>query len=236
MVTASIIIVTSIISIVAFPKNNPFPRCMARPDLLGIFMFNPYYVSHFKEYYRILASGLVHTGWWHLLFNMITLYFIGNLVEGAFVGIYGSLLGRIIYLVFYLLALIVSSISDLMKYRDNVSYYFCGSSGAVSAVMFASVIIFPKISFYLFFIPIPVPGYVYALLFLLYCCYCMARQKIMLLLYGKTENQLFRKCCSFLGWTVRTVFPDICLSANTCAFNPNRSLEIWHVYFSNDRH
>jgi membrane associated rhomboid family serine protease len=145
---------------------------MARPDLLGKFMFNPYYVSHFKEYYRILASGLVHTGWWHLLFNMITLYFIGNLVEGAFVGIYGSLLGRIIYLVFYLLALIVSSISDLMKYRDNVSYYFCGSSGAVSAVMFASVIIFPKISFYLFFIPIPVPGYVYALLFLLYCCYC----------------------------------------------------------------
>ncbi|MBO4599093.1 MAG: rhomboid family intramembrane serine protease [Bacteroidaceae bacterium] len=178
MVTVSIIIVTSILSIVAFPKNNPFPRCMARPDLLGIFMFNPYYVSHFKEYYRILASALVHTGWWHLLLNMITLYFIGNLVEGAFVGIYGSLLGRIIYLVFYLLALIVSSISDLMKYRDNVSYYFCGSSGAVSAVMFASVIIFPKISFYLFFIPIPVPGYVYALLFLLYCCYCMARQKI----------------------------------------------------------
>lgn len=177
MVTASIIIVTSIISIVAFPKNNPFPRCMARPDLLDKFMFNPYFVSHFKEYYRMLASGLVHSGWWHLLFNMITLYFVGNLVEEAFVGIYGSLLGRIIYLVFYLLALIVSSISDLVKYRDKLLYSFYGASGAVTAVIFAAVVIYPKISFYLFFIPIPIPGYVIALLILLYSYYVMAKQK-----------------------------------------------------------
>jgi len=123
----------------------------------------------------MLTYGLVHGGWSHLLFNMLTLYFFGTVVEQYFAAAFGSPLGTVLYAVLYVTALFVSTAGDLFKYKDNYGYDAVGASGAVSAVLFASILFEPKMGIYIFFIPVAIPGYIFAPLYLLYCWYMAKR-------------------------------------------------------------
>ena len=125
----------------------------------------------------MLTYGLVHGGWGHLFFNMLTLYFFGTVVERYFGAAFGSGNGIILYIILYVSAVAVSTIGDLIKYKDDYSYNAVGASGAVSAVLFASILFEPKMGIYIYLIPIPVPGYIFAPLYLLYCWY-MARRNM----------------------------------------------------------
>ena len=87
-----------------------------------------------------------------------------------------SLPARIIlYVLLYVSALAVSTVGDLLKNKDNPYYSAVGASGAVSAVLFASILFEPKMGIYIYLIPIPVPGYIFAPLYLLYCWYMAKR-------------------------------------------------------------
>ena len=70
--------------------------------------------------------------------------------------------------------MIVTSLYQLIKRRNDPYYVSIGASGAVSAVLFTSIFLDPwgKI---LFFAVLPVPGIVFGLLYLAYCQY-MAKQ------------------------------------------------------------
>jgi membrane associated rhomboid family serine protease len=165
MVTLVIIAVTALVSILCF---------YGKPDARRLW-FTAYGVWHRREWYRMLSYGLVHGGWGHLFFNMLTLYFFGDVVEKYFAAAYGSGTGTALYIVFYVSALAVSSVGDLLKYRNDQSYCAVGASGAVSAVLFASILFEPKMGIYIYLIPIPVPGYIFAPLYLLYCWYMNRR-------------------------------------------------------------
>ena len=167
MVTLIIILATVAVSLLCFTGSLDISRLM----------FNAYAVWHRKEGYRLLTSGLVHGGWGHLFFNMLTLYFFGRVVEQYFSLAFGDTLGIILYVVLYVSAIAVSSLWDLFKHRDDWNYNALGVSGAVSAVLFASILFEPKMGIYIYLIPIPVPGFVFAPLYLLYCWY-MARRNI----------------------------------------------------------
>ena len=175
MVTTFIIVITAIVSIAAFQEQNPLPYSMARPEWFDKLKFNAYMVWHRHDFFRLLTSGFVHGGWWHLAFNMLTLYFFGYLVEDTFITIYGKVIGEVLFAVFYLLAIVIASLSDLFKYREQPYYNAIGASGAVSAIIFASILIMPKIGIAFFFIPIPIPGFVFGPLYLLYCHYMAKR-------------------------------------------------------------
>ena len=108
---------------------------------------------------------------------MLTLYFFGRVVEQYFTLIFGSTIGIVLYVVLYVSAIAVSSIWDLVKYRNDWNYNAVGASGAVSAILFASILFEPKMGIYIYLIPIPVPGYIFAPLYLLYCWY-MARRNM----------------------------------------------------------
>ena len=175
MITTFIIVITCIVSIAAFQEQNPLPYSMSRPEWFDKFKFNAYMIWQKRDFYRLISSGFVHGGWWHLIFNMLTLYFFGYLVEDTFIEIYGSVIGELLFVVFYLLAIAVASLSDLFKYRDDVYYNAVGASGAISAIVFASILIMPHLKISLFFIPIFIPGYIFGPLFLLYCQYMSKR-------------------------------------------------------------
>ena len=125
----------------------------------------------------MLSYALVHGGWGHLFFNMLTLYFFGDVVGQYFSAAFGPGTGTALYVLLYVSAIAVSTIGDLIKYRNDPSYCAVGASGAVSAVLFASILFEPKMGIYIYLIPIPVPGYIFAPLYLFYCWY-MNRRKM----------------------------------------------------------
>ena len=189
MITVIIIAITCIVSILCFNGTLNGNKLI----------FNAYQVWHRKEWYRMLTSGIIHSGWGHLFFNMLTLYFFGRVVEQYFSAAFGGVLGAVLYVMLYVSALAISSLGDLVKYRDNWNYNALGASGAVSAVLFASILFAPKMGIYIYLIPIPVPGYIFAPLYLLYCWYMAKRNMDNI---GHTAH--------FWGAVYGIMFPIIC--------------------------
>ncbi len=137
-----------------------------RPELMQRWIFNPYQTQRRREYHRFLTSGFIHQDYMHLLFNMITMFYFGSTVEAIFGYLYGSI-GVVLYVVLYLVAIVVSSITTFFKHRDNPAYNSLGASGGVAAVLFSSILFDPTRQLLLFFI-IPIPGFILGALFLLY--------------------------------------------------------------------
>ena len=161
MVTIIIIAVTVLVSLACFYSD----------PLFHALKFSAYDVAHKGKKYMLFSHAFVHAGWGHLLFNMLTLYFFGTVVEGYFQALWGNAAGIILYLLMYITAAYFSSLWDLRKYADDPYYNAVGASGAVSAVLFASILFEPKMGIYIYLIPIPVPGYIFAPLYLAYCYY-----------------------------------------------------------------
>ena len=192
MVTLIIILVTAGVSILCFTGTLN----------INSWVFNAYQVWHRKQWYRMLSYGLVHSGWGHLIFNMLTLYFFGPVVEQYFAAAFGATTGGILFAVLYVSAIAVSTLGDMLKYRDDYYYNAVGASGAVSAILFASILFEPKMGIYIFMIPIPVPGYIFAPLYLLYCWYMAKRNMDNI---GHTAH--------FWGAVYGLVFPLLCKPA-----------------------
>ena len=189
MITVIIIAITCIVSILCFNGTLNGNKLI----------FNAYQVWHRKEWYRMLTSGIIHSGWGHLFFSMLTLFFFGRIVEQYFSAAFGGVPGAVLYVVLYVSALAISSLGDLVKYRDNWNYNALGASGAVSAVLFASILFAPKMGIYIYLIPIPVAGYIFAPLYLLYCWYMAKRNMDNI---GHTAH--------FWGAVYGILFPIIC--------------------------
>lgn len=140
-------------------------------------VFNAYDIWHRKKWYKMFTYAFVHGGWGHLLMNMLTLYFFGSVVEAYFAAAFGETCGVVLYIVLYVSGILVSTTADLIRFRNDPLYSAVGASGAVSAVLFASILFEPRMGIYIYFIPIPIPGYIFAPLYLLYCWY-MARRRM----------------------------------------------------------
>jgi membrane associated rhomboid family serine protease len=130
----------------------------------------PYEEVKHGEYHRWLTSGFLHGDVMHLAFNMITLYFFGRIVEQWFTFIF-PVGGKIIYLLFYLVAIVAASSSTFFKYRTSPNFASIGASGAVAAVLFASILMLPTNKIFLFFIPVGIPGFLFGILYLWFSAY-----------------------------------------------------------------
>jgi membrane associated rhomboid family serine protease len=155
-ITLVIVIITVIVSIGAF--NNQ--------KIMNDLIFYPPAISRRNQWYRFFSCGLIHADWGHLIFNMLALYLFGRQVEVEFAEIFGAK-GKIFYLLMYVVALAVSILPTYNRNKDNYHYRSLGASGAVSAVIFAGLLIAPYTEVYIFFIPIPIPGFIFAPLYLL---------------------------------------------------------------------
>lgn len=130
------------------------------------FLLTPYWIERRNEYYRFITSGFIHKDYQHLIFNMISFYFFGYIAE--------AWLGTALYVVFYLSAIVVSDIPTYFKNRHNSNYASLGASGAVSAVIFASIILHPVNTILIYFIPMP--AIVFGILYLGYSYYMDKRK------------------------------------------------------------
>lgn len=161
MVTYIIIAVTVVVSFACFNNRS----------LLEKLAFIPYRVIHDNEWYRLFSHGFVHTDTMHLFVNMFTFWSFGTYIENSFDYLGFNMWG---YLALYFGGMLIASLSDLIKRKDNPFYLSIGASGAVSAVLFTSIFFEPWGKVLLFAV-IPIPGIVFGVLYLAYCQY-MARR------------------------------------------------------------
>jgi membrane associated rhomboid family serine protease len=133
-------------------------RGFASTAFLNRYLFSTREILEDRQYYRILSSGALHADWVHLLFNMFSLYSFGSAIELLF--------GRVTFLATYLAGIIGGNILALILHRKE-TYRALGASGGVCGVIFACIFLLPGTSVQMFFIPIPIPASIYAILFML---------------------------------------------------------------------
>jgi len=147
-----------------------------REEVFRMLMFNAYAVKHNREYHRLFTNGFIHADWIHLGINMFVLYSFGSFVEEVFPYIFGNM-GKIYFAMLYFGAIPISVIPSLLKHKNNTYYNSVGASGAVSAVVFASILFNPLGKIYLFMIPIGIPAFIFGILYLIYSAYMAKRAK-----------------------------------------------------------
>ncbi len=150
-----IIAATAIISFIAFSNTALFEK----------YKFNVGAILRNKEYVRLISAGFLHADLMHLLFNMMTLYFFAPIVVQAF--------GDIGFLVVYFGSILLGNLFSLYLYKNQSWYSAIGASGGVSGILFASIAMIPDLGIYFFFIPIPIPGYIFGFLYFAYSVYMM---------------------------------------------------------------
>jgi membrane associated rhomboid family serine protease len=151
-----IIGITVVISLNAFKDRN----------LTEKFLYSPYDCKHHGHYYRMISHMVIHADMTHLIFNMLSLYFLGSLLEKQFMFEYGTMNGEIHFFILYFLGGIFATVIPFARNQDNPNYRSLGASGAVSAVIFAAILWNPTMELELLFIPIPIPAYLFGPLYL----------------------------------------------------------------------
>jgi membrane associated rhomboid family serine protease len=159
-VTLVILIITCAISFAAF----------SNPRLLERLVLWPPAISRQHQYDRLLTCGLVHADFAHLLFNMFTFLSFGAYMERLFT----PRIGALGYALFYAAGIVVSALPSYLRHQDDSNYRSLGASGAVSAVLFAFILVKPWATILIF--AFPVPAIVFALVYLGYTIY-MDRRK-----------------------------------------------------------
>lgn len=157
MITIIIIGITVLVSIISMDNHS----------LKNKLMFNAYMIHKRKEWYRFFSNGLIHADWMHLAFNMFSLYIFGGTVEQMYrdSDVFGAK-GILFFILLYVGGLVMSSLYSYEKHKNDIYYNALGASGAVSAVIFAFIILAPTQKLMLLFLPIPIPAYLFGLIFL----------------------------------------------------------------------
>lgn len=117
------------------------------------------------EQIRMFSSGFLHADMGHLFFNMFTLYMFAPVVSNYF--------GEFSFLFIYMVSLVMGSLLTLVMHKNDYSYRAIGASGAVVGILYSAILIDPTMNLYLFFIPIPIPAYLFGIGYLLYSIYGM---------------------------------------------------------------
>ena len=149
----TILLLTIVVSLIGLLSRKVIERAVLRP----------YYVVRRQGYSRLVTSGFVHADLGHLLFNLITFYSFAFPLERT--------LGTPRFVALYFSGLLLSGIGTCVKHRNDPNYASLGASGAILAVLFASIVYFPQQRLFVLPIPIPIPAPLFALAYLAFSYY-----------------------------------------------------------------
>jgi membrane associated rhomboid family serine protease len=159
-ITLILIAASALLSIVAFGDRR----------LFNALLFEPFVIRARGDWYRFVTHAFIHANWPHLLVNMFVLYMFGRNVEVLLPMISeGSVVLN--YLLLYFGGIIFSTLPSYQRNIHDPSYRAVGASGAVSAVLFAQILMLPTSPVVMFFFPVPMPAWVFGLLYLAYSYY-----------------------------------------------------------------
>lgn len=154
-ITNIIIGITAVVSFMAFSNAK------LKDDLI----FAPTAVTHRNQWYRFFSCALIHLDITHLVFNMFALYSFGNLVESTFLSLFGAK-GTFLYILLYVISQFLCLVPTYNNHKEDYYYQSLGASGAVSAVIFAGIVLYPMAGIGMFFIPVSIPGFIFGFIYL----------------------------------------------------------------------
>lgn len=165
MITTILIVITSIVSYMAFTNEHLMQR----------FIFYPPAIQS-KQWYRFITYGFLHADLSHLIFNMLALYLFGSEIEKVFAEVFGVEMGAVLYLLLYFTSLAVSIVPTWINEKNNPYYRSLGASGAVSSVVFAYILVYPMNFMGLMFIPIMLPAFIFGVIYIVASAYLDKKQ------------------------------------------------------------
>ena len=121
-------------------------------------LFRPYWLVRRSEYPTLITSAFVHADLAHLFFNGFTFWAFAFSLERT--------TGSAQFLLLYFFGLLASDAGTYFKHRGDPAYATLGASGAILAVLFASIVYFPTASIFILPIPVPIPAPLFAVLYL----------------------------------------------------------------------
>ncbi len=157
-VVGCLIAINSLVSFIGFNNEQFFDQFKFDIRLKGP-----------QNRYRLLTAAFLHVSWAHLFFNMFTLYLFGYAVVDS--------LGTSAFVMLYFGSLLLGNLFAAYFHRNDSYYAAVGASGGVAGVVFSTILLYPALELYLFFIPIPIPGYLFAAAYVAYSLYGMKKQQ-----------------------------------------------------------
>ena len=139
------------------------------PQFLERNLFRPYWLSRGQRYATVVTSGFMHADLVHLIFNMMTFYFFAFSLE--------RYIGTTRFMALYFIGLLASHAGTYFKHKNNPEYASVGASGAISAVLFASIVYFPQQSLIIIPIPVPIPAPLFAIGYLAFSYYASRQNR-----------------------------------------------------------
>jgi membrane associated rhomboid family serine protease len=131
-----------------------------QPALIHRHLLRPHGLAARGDWHTLVTSGFIHADIAHLAFNAFTFWAFGFGLERA--------LGTPAFVGLYVLGLLVSSGTTAWLHRKEPGYASLGASGAICAVLFASIVVFPRSSIFIMPIPVPIPAPLFAVLYLVF--------------------------------------------------------------------
>lgn len=154
--TLAIIAFTVVISLLGLQDQRVFQQLV----------FEPYTIHARKDWFRFVTHAFLHAHIPHLAINMFVLYSFGRVLERSFsteLGMNGSLP----FVLLYLGGVVFAALPSYKRHLYDPGYRAVGASGAVSAVLFATILLFPMEELYIFGV-FPIKGILFGPLYLAY--------------------------------------------------------------------
>lgn len=139
---------------------------MRKPGSAKHYLFIPYEVAQGRNFLGILLSNFSHADAWHIIFNMLTLFYFGPVVE--------QFLGLNMLTVYGLSGLSALLLIFILR-RNNPNYRVLGASGSITGILFAAIVLKPEMSISFLVLPVPIPAPVFALLYIAYSTFLLDR-------------------------------------------------------------
>ena len=169
-----IIAINVLLSVIAF----------SRPEIKSALLFNPYAVKHQNQWWRVVTHAFIHADFIHLFFNMYVLFAFGSNIEMIFtessyfqsyfpeIPFWGAARGLFYLFALYLGGILFATLPGFKKNSENPGYNSLGASGAVSAIVFAYIVLMPTTKMGIIFLPgVAIPSFLMGVLYLFYEAY-----------------------------------------------------------------
>jgi len=139
------------------------------PWIIAQNLFRPFWFLPRRQYWTAISNGFVHADLGHLLFNSLTYWFFAFPLE--------RVIGTPRFVALYFIGLLASNTGTYFKHRRDPDYACLGASGAILALLFASIVYFPRQSIMIMPIPVPIPAPLFAIGYLIYTFYAARQQR-----------------------------------------------------------